>query len=249
MQISEVTTATQREVWRLASDGTATAYIKKCRTDFAKLRFESGIHAQNLAKAVGLQVPNIRSAHFPFVVEQAVPGRPLADLWTGVSETRRLKILEMIGKFLNSLHSIRGNLFSENTFEKSGEEWKVVLTKRADRLQSEMNRNQRTWVHNEIKTLPSEICPALVHFDLNPNNIIYSEREGLWVIDFESARFYDPLWDLLIPLDSLCGTNPSRIRSLFNGYFGNGFEIPNQIRRRINLYFFFHQIRESNYLE
>ncbi|MEC9485590.1 MAG: phosphotransferase [Candidatus Izemoplasma sp.] len=82
------------------------------------------------------------------------------------------------------------------------------------KLSSETN----TWVSEYMTklkkayTVPSKL--TLIHGDLNPSNLLFDEHDKVWLLDFEYAKVYDPLYDMA----SFASVSMASAKSLLHHY-------------------------------
>lgn len=180
-------------------------------TSFSRKRFKNNLHAQALAKTHGVSVPKILflSKNFSYA-ETFFRGH---TFFPGINKylckknsSVFRKIITHLAQELSQLHQIKNQFFSEGVLQPSNISWKQVLCNRTKRLCSILSKKHRknsalilkikVALFREIKKLSIEPVPALTHFDLNPGNILIGTSGNIHLIDWECARFYDPLWDV-----------------------------------------------------
>ncbi|MCF7925499.1 MAG: phosphotransferase family protein, partial [Candidatus Izimaplasma sp.] len=92
-----------------------------------------------------------------------------------------------------------------------------------DRLLKEYNQFQQTdtWPTTFFKRLmtnnPKIKHKTLIHGDINPANILIDTKNKLWLLDFEYAKVYDPLYDIAC----MGSINMTVAKKLLLLYFGH----------------------------
>lgn len=175
-------------------------------SEFSRSRWKSGLKAQKVASLAGVPCPKVmqvyssfRNSGFPAKLESyegvSIHEQKLGDL------NQKDQIIKSFAKVLSQLHSITAENFSESLVSK-GHSFAEVLQRRIRKTQKtvKLNMRQRRLFKEfceRVKHYPEVKIASLCHFDLKWDNFLWNtKKQKIVIIDFENARFYDPVWDL-----------------------------------------------------
>jgi len=179
----------------------------------SKQKFNNEIYSLQFALKKGIHVPGIYSrgeleneTFKYYYIQEWVRGEDASSYLKKVDHTEKQHFFFNFGSEVANLHSIEGTYFSEdiigtNKYKSIKELSKLRLDRTIDFLLSTtilpkallLEIEQK--INKKILQLPGEILPCFTHGDLHLGNIIVTEEDKLFFIDFESSKFYDPILD------------------------------------------------------
>lgn len=189
--------------------------LKFARSAPEVARFVRTAEVTTLARAGGVVTPAILYAgrsgpaarDLPLMVQEYWPGSDGKDSWPQLDLACRLKFLFSFGSAVARLHRITATAFTESPGV-SDAGWAAHVKRRIDRLQSPQTRagvltpNEMSRFAERAQTaadaVTAFVAPALTHRDLSLRNTLVSDGEFSGVLDFEHARFSDPVLDLAL---------------------------------------------------
>ncbi|HEX6288648.1 MAG TPA: aminoglycoside phosphotransferase family protein [Herpetosiphonaceae bacterium] len=177
--------------------------------------FANEIHAQQRMLQHGQPVPEIVAVcHAPnelgqhFYIQRWIPGEDGTTAVAAMSARQRSAFACDFGRAVALMHRIEGAAFSEDALgENVLPSWRdLCATRLSDLIRSNVQAAvlppDRLAIVEErcarmIAELASDIAPVFTHRDLYLPNTLVHEGRFKTVIDFESVRFYDGLWDFV----------------------------------------------------
>lgn len=218
----------QGRVAHIANVGVAKVYMresKKLRTAIGAANELSKAHlhiAPRLISCVDLDETEV-ALIFEHVEGARLPAGFLS------ARSRRWDLAHL----LSELHTIRGSGFSRDPFgdSKRHSDWRTfvfsLLETATDRYVNRVGAAPPKFLadavhatrafgearHDQLATA----APALVHRDITVQNLLLGKGDVLWLVDFDLAAFYDPLFDL-VKLELFRNTAPRAWRELVNVY-------------------------------
>jgi aminoglycoside phosphotransferase (APT) family kinase protein len=178
-------------------------------------QFLSHINAHRLAGAHGLPVPEIvavretpNALNAPYVVQRWIPGEDGSEVMLrGVSQVDATRIGEELGRLVARIHTISGREFAELVgLGLRISSWRDLCRTRLASL-VESNEHAGVLDGGRLHALAQRLArylgrvpivrPALTHSDLFLPNVVMRSGEVVGLLDWEHARFYDPVWDFV----------------------------------------------------
>lgn len=224
------------ECWRIETS-TAKKYLLKIPVRRASLYdFNNEIRAQQLLAQGGIPIPSLvavcplpNDLDTAFFLQIWLPGEDGASALPGFSTTEAQAFAWSFGQIVARMHSITGAAFSEDVLvERSYESWEDLCEARLTRLLTSNRRiaqlpqtvldviEERS--RNLLAALPPDIEPRFTHRDLYLPNTLVRQNRFCALLDFEAARFYDPLWDF-VKLDAwVFQAHPQLRKHFLEGY-------------------------------
>lgn len=174
------------------------------------------VAAQQIAAVGGLCTPAVVAVSAegnalgrPCYLQTWIDGHDAETTLPGLSGEAPLMLARRFGQAVAILHAITGPRFAEDAAAtRSYPTWKKVCTGRLQRMAA-ANRDAALLpaavleavaadLETRIASLAEGIRPALTHRDLHlPNLIDRGPQLPVALVDFESAAFYDPVWDFV----------------------------------------------------
>ncbi len=161
-----------------------------------------------LAPQVSLSVPHPEKCSDGVMVYQRLNGDTfMQETWAGANAKKQQQLADQLGRFLKELHHLpTGNLDWEiplTLAPVTRETWLDIYERFVAKVQPLLLPHQIGWANSLFElALDSaeffDFTPALIHGDLAPYHILYSEEQECLsaVIDFGVAGLGDPATDL-----------------------------------------------------
>jgi aminoglycoside phosphotransferase (APT) family kinase protein len=141
-------------------------------------------------------------------------GVPARRVWAQVPDLDRINILYTVGSILRAIGDTPISGADGDAHALLGHLRTLTGRHQADGFSDPEDFLKR----NLPDPLPS---PALIHFDLNDENVMLARRKPGWqvsgVLDFAASRAFYPPMDLVTPAVFLCRGDPSLLRALLDG--------------------------------
>ncbi|QHE59805.1 phosphotransferase [Rossellomorea vietnamensis] len=207
-----------------------------------RLAIESGMKVQRVL--VAKEVPN--SLNKNYYIQEWLPGSDAQKSISNFSGLEKQQFSWEFGETLAKLHSIKGDFFSEDLLgEKKTSSWRELVTNRLEKLLHENREvcvldnktidNMEEKCNRLLQNLSDNIEPGFTHRDLYLSNVLVADNKFLNIIDFEHARFYDPLWDF-VKVEAWIFRKFPELRAGFYKGYSNKFPWENEYDFRITLY-------------
>jgi aminoglycoside phosphotransferase (APT) family kinase protein len=146
-----------------------------------------------------------------WLLQEVVPGRPLAAALPALGEADRAQLWRELGTIARRVHGVRGGWFGTPDGHQRYPDWPSMV--RADAvgllddarrfgIETESSEQLLAEVDANADALDAVTVPAVVHSDLDPRHVFVEEGEDGWrisgVIDWEYARYADPMSESLL---------------------------------------------------
>jgi aminoglycoside 2''-phosphotransferase len=149
----------------------------------------------------------MRENGLPFVAYRLIPGEPLtAEKFAGLSAASRERVLTELGGFLSDLHAIPFEVFRGSGFgdDELGTAARGEIRRCRELIYPRIDGKTRDRIEQTFTTYfdaADQAHPVLIHTDLNPEHILFSEDRGhlSGIIDFGSAVTGEPDYDFWCP--------------------------------------------------
>ena len=225
-----------RECW-LVRAGSRLIVVKLRRGPARPDRLWRQLVATHLAARAGVPTPRILSwsprstvVGGSVLVTEYLSGTDGLDFVAGARNAHLLPLMSSLGRLLRRLHTVVSDRYSELTATPSGSRsWAhtVVsyLTQHEERLVRQglvseaWSRKVLAFAASAAAQVESSAYPALVHRELHLPNIVTRDGRAYGLLDFESARLWDPVSDL-VKLRRWVFRDPSQEAAFFAGYGG-----------------------------
>ena len=128
-----------------------------------------------------------------------IEGETLEDICEKLSDSEWIVLADGIKKRIDTLKKCKANSYFENGHWCNKNYGDVLIDKLNKRLDYPLNikelEHNKTYIINKFKSLLKyTLFPktSLIHMDVKPGNIIFNRKtNGVYLIDFELARFCD----------------------------------------------------------
>jgi len=203
-----------RCVLRVASGDATAAAAPGWFTPYGLRREAAVIAAAGLAAYMPVTIAHDfdrRVIDRDWVIQEAMPGRPLADVETMLSPEARVQVWSQVGELTRALHGVTAPWFGPPSFGSTFDRWTALLAHDVDGFISDAERfaldaqpfaRLRQAIDDLRDVLDEVTTPSLIHSDLSPAHIFVDvNRAGQsavsGLIDLEFGRFADPLSESL----------------------------------------------------
>jgi Ser/Thr protein kinase RdoA (MazF antagonist) len=162
------------------------------------------------------------------VVQEYFPGADAEAKWKGPDRSQRRALLTELGREVGRLHGVSAPYFAFSPPTEPGDASLVALLAR--RLEALLDRNLAAAVvpaeavRFATRTLErllgqvSDLQPKLVHSDLFWPNVLLRRGRLACLLDFEHAKFLDPMWDFVKLNLWVFGENREKAEAFLRGY-------------------------------
>ncbi|MGH3773526.1 MAG: phosphotransferase family protein [Pseudonocardiaceae bacterium] len=226
------------------------------------VRLPDPVHSRNMIAATRLAaeegLPVIRFRGFtpvsavtggPVVVQEFVAGTRASDQWPDLAEPTRLRVARELGRWIATLHGHTADRFGEVLGTRQHTRWDSYLTDFLDRLLREIPENAIVGGRSRLEAVMAAgiaavacgVRPALTHGDIWLDNVLLRSGRVHRILDFEHARFLDPLYDFGKPDELVFERWPAGREAFLDGYVQVS-SLPPDSDRRITLYRGFHYL-------
>lgn len=226
------------------------------------VRLPDPLHSRNMIAATRLAaeegLPVIRFRGFtpvsavtggPVVVQEFVAGTRASDQWPDLAESTRLRVARELGGWIATLHGHTGDWFGEVLGTRQHTRWDSYLTDFLDRLLRDIPEDVIVDGRSRLETIMAAgiaavacgVRPALTHGDIWLDNVLLRSGRVHRILDFEHARFLDPLYDFGKPDELVFERWPDGREAFLDGYVQVS-PLPPDADRRIMLYQGFHYL-------
>lgn len=199
---------------------------------------ENEILAHQLLAKTGLSVPQILYSSpmpnilgRPYYIQSWLSGVDARIALPELNTESRQKFAHSFGIFVAKMHQIESKFFSHSLHKNPDEkslDWKAFIFKKLERFILDIRTGNflpdsflfavEKKARSLIDNLESDVKPGFTHMDLYLANAIVNTDKLAALLDFESACFYDPIWDF-VKLDAWVFQKFSDLRQPFlQGY-------------------------------
>lgn len=235
LRIEELNNSYGHECWKIRTN--KGSYLLKIAIRNEEIDyFRNEVYAQRLVGESGIKVqgiivsketPNPLKKHF--YIQEWLPGEDAETVINSFDCLEKENFAYDFGKGLAGLHNIQGETFSDDIIgNKKYNSWRELVSQRLDKLifeNKEVNvLDDKTLSTIEkrcrslIQLLPEEIKPGFTHRDLYLSNVLVQNNKFHCIIDYEHARFYDPLWDFVKIEAWIFRKHPDIRKYFYQGY-------------------------------
>lgn len=226
------------------------------------VRLPDPLHSRNMIAATRLAaeegLPVIRFRGFTpvsavtggtVVVQEFVAGTRASDQWPDLAEPARLRVARELGGWIATLHGRTADRFGEVLGTRQHTRWDSYLADFLDRLLREVPQDAIRDSRGRLEAVMAAgiaavahgVRPALTHGDIWLDNVLLRSGCVHRILDFEHARFLDPLYDFGKPDELLFERWPDGREAFLDGYVQVA-PLPPDANRRIALYRGFHYL-------
>lgn len=200
------------EVYEVITKDKKNYIVRISRSKFP--RFEAEKKVINLAKNAGVLAPtvllvermNSSGMDVTLCVEEKINGQPLNTILETIDKKSLESILMEAGSQLSKIHSIQVDNFGNLDRSDHYKNWESFILRSAEKVKrfSQLAKIIQIDLHlmqkaNKIlrdhSCLYKEITPYLLHGDFSLKHLLISRNHIVGIIDFESAKGGDPLFD------------------------------------------------------
>lgn len=190
----------------------------------------------------GLQTPQIVAEGelegWPYLIMTAMPGKPVNEVWDGLSMAEKRSILEHVGAFMRALHA-------QAPISELETDWTQFLAERVSHWEEHHQPDEgwREWIRDRVCAFhePS-FAPVLLNADITDEHVLVERRDGQWqfagVIDFGDAMMGHPHYEFVAPLVCLTIGEPVLSRTLVESY---GMDLTPALADRLTTYCLLHR--------
>lgn len=152
--------------------------------------------------------PNILER--PYYIQSWLPGVDATTALPELNRENREKFARSFGTFIAKMHKIESDCFSHALHKNPGEQsldWKNFILKKLEGFIFAIRKGNllpasflaavEKKAHDLIDSIGSDVKPGFTHMDLYLANALVSAENLSAILDFESACFYDPIWDFV----------------------------------------------------
>lgn len=246
MDVAPIPKAFGYESYRLVCER-AVLHLKFAYIPDASRRFARTAEAVHAARAHGVRVPAILymgetgvwvgdvsdQVNFwpgrPFLLQEYLPGCDAEEAWPTMDQPARIAFLRELGYETARLHTIGAQCFNEAIVAVGHEaNWQAHMAVRLRRLERDLMRSRaldlglirkaRTRLQRLADGVAPSVRPALVHRDLSLRNTLIEGGRFAALLDFEHARFSDPVLEQVALYLSLFNREPGLLAPFLEGY-------------------------------
>lgn len=167
-----------------------------CRSKSVKQKIlsENFIY-KTIRKETGLRAPEVVDTDLEtYILVKEIEGRSSIELFKDAEDSRKEEIARIHGKALAEIHGISQKeigYFGESGLRKSYESWKEFMSESVDRISGNtatgLEKTALNYLNENLGFMDVDMDPVVVYGDLQPWNTVYTEDNGLGVIDGESC--------------------------------------------------------------
>jgi hygromycin-B 7''-O-kinase len=183
-----------------------------------------------------------------YIIMTRVEGRPLEEVWSGVTAAGREHVLAGIGRMIARLRSLPVAGLEELTVD-----WRSFLDAQADgAVRTQLERGLPRHLVDQIPAylesarpfIATGFRPALLLADITGEHVLLSGAGGAWdvagCVDFGDAMLGDPDYEIVAPGTGIAAGDRHLLRTLLltAGYREHDFAEP--LRRRLMAYTLMH---------
>ncbi|MDF2606601.1 MAG: hypothetical protein K0S34_796 [Bacillales bacterium] len=194
--------------------------------------FKNEVYAQQLLFEKGIPVPKIINycEEDLIIVSEFIDGMDAGECLNLLSENEKECFFFYLGQWVAKMHSIKNDKFTHDILGNLKEEagWVIGYGNKTYNLldnvraTNTLKEDEIDFVYNKclklLEETESTIIPAYTHRDLYLNNFIIKDRKFKCLIDFEGARFYDPVIDFVKLEVQVFNEYPSVRYKFYEGY-------------------------------
>lgn len=234
-----------------------TDKVLKVYTPFFGGRESRGMEVaalKNLAQEGGLPVPKVlakgelepleREWKWPWALFERLPGRTLASIWPGLTQSERHDYAFQLGTLLRRIHKAVPNSELSQTFQSVWPKGFAEFLTRQHQVVSSKSELAVIPIYDEILRLsPTGLVsgwPALLHGDLDGSHILVQDGKVGGIIDFGDAKLGDPLYDFVSIHHDLFQLDRALLGEFLKGYGKKPSEEP-RFRDRLVTYTILHE--------
>ncbi|WP_139492183.1 phosphotransferase family protein [Brevibacillus dissolubilis] len=233
--VSRLTNSFGHECWKITTTD-RTCLLKIAGRKGSLYHFQSEMRACELAQDGGIPAPTIL-AKCPapnvlgrnYYIQEWLDGEDAETALPNMTPEQRVAFAYDLGRAVGQLHTIEGDCFSEDAHgEIRFPSWQTFCQDRLNRLGVDIRESHslpeeklgaaEKKCRSLIEALPTDIRPALTHRDLYFPNFLVTDGQFRALLDFEIAKFYDPLYDLPKLNDTEFRTKPDMYEPFYRGY-------------------------------
>lgn len=190
----------------------------------------------------GLQTPQLVAEGelegWPYLVMTAVPGRPVNEVWDGLSMAEKRSILACVGAFMRALHA-------QAPVPELETDWTQFLAERVKHWEEHHQPGEgwREWIRERVCAfVEPPFAPVLLNADITDEHVLVEHRDGRWrfcgVIDFGDAMMGHPHYEFVAPLMTCAIGEPMLSRALVESY---GMDLTPALADRLTTYCLLHK--------
>lgn len=214
--LKPVDSAHSNDVYRLSSDamGSVAYYLKnysnvpngleRARSELAAINLLQGRTSVSIPEA-NLVTGSVSQGIF--MIQKELPGKPLSEVLDSVNRNKQRSLVEQSSQVLAEIHQITSDSFG--SCRTDGVKFSTWIECFSDNVQEKIDFSTRNRIfgsrgedffEKKLATLSTQRNehPTLIHGDFETRNLLVnpSSLKITGLIDFESARFWRPEWDL-----------------------------------------------------
>jgi aminoglycoside phosphotransferase (APT) family kinase protein len=175
------------------------------------------ILAHQLLTETNLSVPQIlysspkpNTLERPYYIQSWLPGVDATVALPKFNKENREKFARSFGTFVAKMHRIESDSFSHALHKKPGKKslnWKNFVLRKLEGFTFDIRKGNllppsflaavEEKTRGLIDSIGPDVKPGFTHMDLYLANALVNAENFSAILDFESARFYDPIWDFV----------------------------------------------------
>lgn len=146
----------------------------------------------------------------PYYIQSWIPGINAIAALPQLSKKHRKRFAYSFGTYIAKMHTIESDSFSHSLYTKSGEKtlnWKDFVLKKLKGFVFDIRKENllplsfltavEEKAYKLLDSIRSDVKPGFTHMDLYLANVLVNAENLSAILDFESACFYDPIWDFV----------------------------------------------------
>ncbi len=159
-------------------------------------------HAYAINKWSNLGFPKLIIKKKCYLIETMIPGKDMSE--SKLTSKQKLKIMKKLGKIMKKMHETKTRRYGYLIKPGIGQvnSWNKYILRLTRRRMKTLNDDLVKRIEKYLKNNSFEFGkPALLHKDINPENIMTYNGELSGIIDAADAVSGDPLYDIAIVYD------------------------------------------------